>query len=241
MINVIKTFMSADKKDTLLLMSGMPLFHNLSEQALKMLEGILKEKTFARGDNIFTEGDESVGFYIVIKGKVKVFKLSIEGKEQILHIVGDRELLGAVSAFAGSPYPAYADAIEKTRAFFFPRKEFLSLIKKEPSVVMNIMANLSMRLQHFTKMIENLSLKEVPGRLGAYLLYLCKSTGCRDSVDMDISKGQLASLLGTSPETLSRILRKLSEKGILEVKGRNVRLLKRKELQGIVDGEKVRF
>jgi len=235
--------MSADKKDTLLLMSGMPLFHNLSEQALKMIEGILKEKTFARGDNIFTEGEESVGFYILIKGKVKVFKLSIEGKEQILHIVGDRELLGAVSAFAGSPYPAYADAIEKTktRAFFFPRKEFLSLIKKEPSVVMNIMANLSMRLQHFTKMIENLSLKEVPGRLGAYLLYLCKSTGCRDSVDMDISKGQLASLLGTSPETLSRILRKLSEKGILEVKGRNVRLLKRKELQGIVDGEKVRF
>ena len=106
---------------------------------------------------------------------------------------------------------------------------------------MNIMANLSMRLQHFTKMIENLSLKEVPGRLGAYLLYLCKRTGCGDSVEMDISKGQLASLLGTSPETLSRILKKMSNKGILEVKGRNILLLKRNELQGIVDGEKITF
>jgi CRP-like cAMP-binding protein len=233
--------MSSDKKDTLLLMASMPLFQNLPEQALNMLQGILMERTFAKGDNIFTEEEESVGFYIVIKGKVKVYKLSFEGKEQILHIVGGKELLGAVSAFAGSPYPAYADAIEKTQAFFFPRKEFLSLIKEEPSVVMNIMANLSMRLQHFTKMIENLSLKEVPGRLGAYLLYLCKSTGCSDTMEMDISKGQLASLLGTSPETLSRILKKLSDKGILEVKGRNIRILKRKELQGIVDGEKVRL
>jgi len=233
--------MSIDNKDSLLLMASMPLFQNLSDQALKKLEGMLTEKTFARGDNIFTEGDESAGFYIVIKGRVKVYKLSFEGKEQILHIVGAKELLGAVSAFAGSTYPAFADAIEKTKAFFFPRQEFLRLIKQEPSVVMNIMANLSMRLQHFTKMIENLSLKEVPGRLGAYLLYLCKRTGCGDSVEIDISKGQLASMLGTTPETLSRILRKLSENKILEVKGRNIRLLKRKHLQEIVDGEKVRF
>ena len=233
--------MSANKTDTLHLMASMPLFQNLSEKALNMLQEILGKKTFRRGEKIFSEGEESAGFYIVISGKVKVYKLSMEGKEQILHIVGAKELLGAVSAFAGTPYPAYADAIEKTDAFFFPRKEFLSLIKKEPSVVMNIMANLSMRLQHFTKMIENLSLKEVPGRLGAYLLYLCERTGCNDSMEMDISKGQLASLLGTTPETLSRILRKLSDNKVLEVKGRTVRLLKRKELQGIVDGEKIRF
>jgi CRP/FNR family transcriptional regulator len=165
----------------------------------------------------------------------------MDGKEQILHIVEAKELLGAVSAFAGNPYPAYADAIEKTSSFFFPRNEFVSLIKNEPSVVMNIMANLSMRLQHFTKMIENLSLKEVPGRLGAYLLYLCKRTGCSDTVEMDISKGQLASFLGTSPETLSRILKKMSDNKILEVKGRNIRILKRKDLVNIVDGEKIKL
>ncbi len=233
--------MTTIKNDKLLLMSKMPLFQNLPEQALKLLKGILVEKSFASGDNIFTEGDESAGFYIILQGRVKVYKLSIEGKEQILHIAGTKELLGAVSAFAGSPYPAYADAIEKTKAFFFPRNEFLKLIKQEPSVVMNIMANLSMRLQHFTKMIENLSLKEVPGRLGAYLLYLCERTGCSDSVEIDISKGQLASLLGTTPETLSRILKKLSENKILEVNRRNIKILNRKILQEIVDGEKIGF
>lgn len=227
------------KKDHISLMSSIPLFMKLPEKALMMLEEILVEREFARGENIFSEGSESKGFYIVMKGRVKVYKLSVEGKEQILHIGGPKELLGAVSAFSGSPYPAHADAMEKTRVFFFPRKDFLELIQKEPSVVMNMMANFSSRLQHFTRMIEDLSLKEVPGRLAAYLLYLHKHAGRGDTVEIDISKGQLASLLGTIPETLSRILRRMSEKGILEVKGRKIKLLKRNTLNDIVNGEKI--
>lgn len=104
---------------------------------------------------------------------------------------------------------------------------------------MNMMANLAMRLQHFTLMIENLSLKEVPGRLAAYLLYMCKQNECRETVEIDISKGQLASLLGTIPETLSRILRKMSEKGILSVSGRKIKLLDKKALHEIVEGGKM--
>lgn len=230
--------MSKNSADNLSLISAMPLFHKLPGDAHKMLEKILIEREFKRGENIFSEGSDPTGFYIMIKGRVKVYKLSADGKEQILHIVGPKELLGAVSAFAGSPYPAYADAMEKTRAFYFPRKDFLSLIRKEPLVVMNMMANLSMRLQHFTRMIEDLSLKEVPGRLAAYLLYLCEKSACSEIVEIDVSKGQLASLLGTIPETLSRILRKMSEKGILEVNGRKIRLLDKKGLSNIVNGGK---
>jgi CRP/FNR family transcriptional regulator len=88
-------------------------------------------------------------------------------------------------------------------------------------------------------MIEDLSLKEVPGRLAAYLLYLCGQTGCSDSVEIDISKGQLASLIGTIPETLSRILRRMSEKNILRVKGRKIILINKKALHDIVNGEKM--
>lgn len=231
--------MNRPSSDHLKRMSGIPLFQNLDQDALSMLEHILVEKEFSKGQKIFTEGDESDGFYIICKGRVKVFKLSAEGKEQILHFVGARELLGAVSAFAGNPYPANADAMEKTTTFFFPRKDFLTLIKKHPFIVMNIMANLAMRLQHFTQMIENLSLKEVPGRLAAYLLYLCKRNECREIIEIDISKAQLASLLGTIPETLSRILRKMSERGILSVSGRKIRLLDKRALQDIVDGGKM--
>ncbi len=230
--------MSNRKEDKLSLLEKLPLFHKLDKSALKMLDRILKVRDFGRGDNIFAEGSDAVGFYIIIRGRVKVFKLSADGKEQILHIAASRELLGAVSAFAGDPYPAYADAMEKTRMFFFPRMEFLSLIQKEPSVVMNMMANLAMRLQHFTRMIEDLSLKEVPGRLAAYLLYLSKKSRDSDHIEIDISKGQLASLLGTIPETLSRILRKMNERGILNVKGRKIELLNKRVLNDIMNGEK---
>jgi CRP/FNR family transcriptional regulator len=221
--------------------TNIPLFQNLPEPSLKMLKGIFIEKEFIKGENIFSEGSESTGFYIIMKGRVKVYKLSPDGKEQILHIVCTKELLGAVSAFAGSPYPAHADAMEKTKALFFPRKDFMALVRKDPSVVMNMMANLAMRLQHFTRLIEDLSLKEVPGRLAAYFLYLCERKGCSDIVEIDITKGQLASLLGTIPETLSRILRRLSEQGVLEVSGRRIRLINKKALQDIINGQKIKF
>ena len=221
--------------------AGIPLFHGLPPASLAMFDNILVRRDFSRSENIFSEGEESAGFYIILRGRVKVYKLSADGKEQILHIVGPDELLGAVSAFAGSPYPAYADAMERTEALFFPREDFLMLIRKEPPVVMNMMANLSMRLHHFTRMIDDLSLKEVPGRLAAYLLYLCEKSGCGETVEIDISKGQLASLLGTIPETLSRILRKMSEKGMIEVKGRKVRLLNKKALKDVLSRGKTGF
>lgn len=215
------------------------LFQNLDEGAVRMLERILIEKRFSRNENIFSEGSEPAGFYIILKGRVKVFKLSADGKEQILHFAGTHELLGAVSAFAGSPYPANAEAMEKTTAYFFPRRDFLTLIKKDPSIVMNMMANLAMRLQHFTRMIENLSLKEVPGRLAAYLLYLCKQSECSEVIEIDVSKGQLASLLGTIPETISRILKKMREKRIVSVSGRKIKLLNKMALHDIVEGGKI--
>ncbi|KPK00065.1 MAG: hypothetical protein AMK71_08760 [Nitrospira bacterium SG8_35_4] len=218
-------------------LARLPLFQNLSDEAVSKLEHILAGREFPKNMTIFSEGDEAAGFYIICRGRVKVFKLSADGKEQILHIVGPKELLGAVSAFAGNPYPANADTMEKTVAYFFPRREFLALVRKEPSIVMNMMANLAMRLQHFTRVIENLSLKEVPGRLAAYLLYLCRRSECRESIEIDVSKAQLASLLGTIPETISRILRKMSERGILSVSGRKVKLHNKKALQDIVNGE----
>ncbi len=233
--------MNKKTDDHLTLLASLPIFQKLPTASLTMIDRILIERKFSKGEIIFSEGSDSTGFYIIISGRVKVYKLSADGKEQILHLAGQKELLGAVSAFAGTPYPAHAEALEKTMAFFFQRKDFLSLIQKEPSVVMNMMANLSMRLQLFTRMIEDLSLKEVPGRLAAYLLYICKQTGCNDTIEIDVSKGQLASLIGTIPETLSRILKKMSEKDILEVKGRKIRLLKKKVLQDIVNGEKAGF
>ena len=88
-----------------------------------------------------------------------------------------------------------------------------------------MLAVLSLRLRRFTSQIESLSLKEVPARLAGYLMYLSEEQGNTDVIELEISKGQLASLLGTIPETLSRIFAKMSEEGLIAVDGRTIRIM----------------
>ncbi len=203
------------------------LFGGLPEEQVQAVAEICQERTFARGEMIFFEGDPGDGFYMVLSGKVKIYKMSLAGKEQILHIFGPGEPFGEVPVFNGQPFPANAESLMASTLYFFPRQEFVALVHQLPSLALNMLAVLSLRLRRFATQIENLSLKEVPERLAAYLLYLAEEQGSEDMVTLDISKGQLASLLGTSPETLSRIFGRMSEQGLIDVQGRIIRLLDR--------------
>lgn len=200
------------------------LFSGLSDTELDKVAAITLLKSFARSESIFFEGDEGDGFYMVAEGQVKIFKMSLDGKEQILHIFGPGEPFGEVPIFHGQPFPANAMALVKSRLLFFPRGEFIALVTANPSLALNMLAMLSLRLRRFATQIENLSLKEVPGRLAAYLIYLAEEQGSSAQVTLDIPKGQLASLLGTIPETLSRIFAKMSEEGLIRVDGRVIHI-----------------
>ena len=215
------------------------LFAGLVDTQIQLLVDIIEKQKYQRGKVIFAEGEAANGLYVLYTGRVKIYKLSSEGKEQILHIFGPGEPFGEVAVFAGGQYPAYAEALESCETLFFPRKKFVELITKDPSMAMNMLAMLSKRLRYFTQLVENLSLKEVPQRLAAYLLVLDNTKNKRDTVELDIAKGQLASLIGTIPETLSRILSKMSNQGYIEVVGRQIRLIDRKSLESISMGEKL--
>ena len=206
------------------------LFEGLLSQHLDELSEIAIEKTYSRGETIFFEGDEGNGFYMVGEGKVKIVKLSASGKEHILHIFGQGEPFGEVPVFHGKPFPATAEAIVKTKTLFFPRNRFTQLVETNPAIALNMLAVLSLRLRRFSTQIENLSLKEVPARLANYLIYLSEEQGGKDEVVLEISKGQLASLLGTIPETHSRIFAKMSEEGLIKVSGKVINLLDRHAL-----------
>jgi CRP-like cAMP-binding protein len=212
-----------------------PLFDGLPPGQLRDLAGIAIAKTYKRSEPIFSEGDEATGLYVATSGRVKIFKLSSDGKEQILHIFGAGEPFGEVAVFTGRRFPANAEALEDTRVVFFPRTAFVTLIQREPSLALNMLAVLSLRLRQFAHMIENLSLKEVPGRLAAYLLYESAHRGHQDELELDIAKGQLASLLGTIPETLSRILAKMSTQGLIEVNGPLIRITDRQGLEDLAE------
>ena len=221
------------------IINNIPAFNGLSEDQLKEIKSIAVDRRYNKGEIIFSEGDEGNGFYVVVDGQVKIFKLSPEGKEQILHIFGPGDPVGEVAMFAGRSFPANAESITATRLLFFARTDFLDLISANPSLAMKILAVLSMRLRRFTLQIENLSLKEVPGRLASYLIVLSEEQKDEQTVTLPISKGQLASLLGTIPETLSRIFAKMSAQNLIEVQGRRIRLLDHSGLEAVSEQGRV--
>jgi CRP/FNR family transcriptional regulator len=201
------------------------LFSGLPAEQLREIAAIAVTRKHGKGVSIFFEGDPGIGFYMVATGRVKIFKMSLDGKEQILHILGPGEPFGEVPVFHGNPFPANAETLTEAELIFFPRLEFVRLVSANPSLALNMLAVLALRLRRFATQIENLSLKEVPGRLASYLLYLVEEQQCQDRVVLDVPKGQLASLLGTSSETLSRIFAKMTEEGLIRVEGKTISIL----------------
>jgi CRP/FNR family transcriptional regulator len=209
-----------------------PLFSGLSDEHLEKIAAIASTLTYDRGEMIFHEGDKGDGFYMVEQGKIKVFKLSVEGKEQILHIYGPGHTFGEVPVFEGKNFPASSMALEKSEILFLPRVKFVDLITRTPGLGMNLLADLSRRLREFTVQIENLSLKEVPARLAAYILTLSKEQKNETQITLPISKAQLSNLIGTTPETVSRILKKMTDASLIEVQAKIISI---HDLAGLVE------
>ncbi|SMC20319.1 transcriptional regulator, Crp/Fnr family [Desulfacinum hydrothermale DSM 13146] len=215
-----------------------PLFQGLAQERLLGLAQISTERVFSKGETVFSQGRKAKGFFVLVDGRIKVFKVSLDGREQILHLFEGGEIIGEVPVFAGGSYPAHAEAISRSTLIYVPRDGFVRLIREDADLAMELLAVLSRRLRRFTALVEDLSLKEVPGRLAAYLIYLAERNG-GDRIQLDMTKAQLAALLGTIPETLSRIFSKLSGAGLLAVDGRTLTLLDREGLQALAQGEKV--
>jgi len=199
-----------------------PLFAGTSDEDIQLLLGVARERKHTRGDLLFSQGEEAEGFYLVCEGRVKIYKLSPDGKERILHIVHRGQSFAEAAIFGDGRYPAFAEPLEATRLVFFPRQEFLDLLHAQAQIAINMIGGLSRFLRQFAMQIEELTFKDVPARLARYLLDLADDA---ESVTLPITKTQLASRLGTVSETLSRTLRKLSDEAIIRVQGKQIDLL----------------
>ncbi|MEN6616572.1 MAG: Crp/Fnr family transcriptional regulator [Syntrophorhabdus sp.] len=212
-----------------------PLFKGLSTAQIEAMDRTFPRRSYNPSEIIFSEGEKAEGFYILLSGRLKIYKLSLEGKEQILHIIEPGEPFAEVALFSETKFPAYAEAILKSEIMFLSRHAFRQLIGDDPSIAMNMLAILSQRLKYFTRLVEDLSLKEVPQRLAAYLIFL-EQKEKSPAVSLGISKGQLASLLGTIPETLSRIMSRMTSRGLIEMQGRKITILDPATLAALSSG-----
>jgi CRP/FNR family transcriptional regulator len=221
--------------DILGAVSRIGLFSGLGPRELAALAGIAESRSYARGQDIFFSGDVAQGFFSVAAGKVRIYQTSLSGKEHILHVFGPGEVFAEVAVFSGGAYPANAQALEDGACLFFPRERFRRLLASDPDLAMNMLGLLSMRLRQFVKKLEDLSLREVPARLAAHLLLLAAESNKR-VLSLGLPKGQLAAYLGTIPETLSRVLRRLADDGVIAVTGNAVEILDPVRLEAMASG-----
>ena len=220
-----------------------PLFAGLKEEDLKRIRAIASLKKIEKKEILFSDGEEARGFYVILSGKIKLYKVSPEGKEQILHIVSAPDAFAEAALFLEGSYPAFAEALTDCQLLFFPKRDFIQLIEKNPQLSINMIVTLSHYLKRFASLIEELSLKEVSSRVAKYLmdlsLKLSKEGKSPKEVELDLSKTQLALKLGTISETLSRTLAKMKAKGIIDVKKNKILILNREALEELASGLKI--
>ncbi len=216
--------------------NDIPLFQGLKDDQLREIESICRWKSYVKGETIFRQDQRAEGFYVVQSGKVKVYKLSPEGKEQILHIFSSGHPIGEVPVFAGSTFPAHAQAHENCELLFFQRDHLRDLFARDPSLAMNMLAVLAKRLRDFTNTIEDLTLKELPSRLATYLMHLQDESGGQATVHLDVTKGTLAKILGTTQETLSRVFKRMSDESIIKMERRTITILNDAALEDLAEG-----
>ncbi len=213
------------------------LFEGLPAPQLNSLAEIAQLRGCKAGETLFESGQPGTHFFAVVTGKVRVFRASLSGKEQILSVFTAGESFAEVPVFEGKTYPASAQALEDSQLLTIPRRGFVELLRREPELALGVMALLSSRLRLFVGQIAQLSLKEVPERLAGYLLLLRAAQG-RDELTLDLPKGQIASYLGTIPETLSRAIKKLTDQGLIEVAGSRVRVLDAEGLAALAEADR---
>lgn len=216
-----------------------PLFANLPPDDLRRVADISSTQRYEKKSFIFREGERADGFFVVADGRVKVFKLSPDGKEQVLHLIGPGQSFAEATIFEGGTYPAHAEALSGCEIIFLPKRPFTDLLEKNPRIALRMMASLSKWIKRMADLVESISLRDVEARLVRYLSEELGTRGvpARDGavIELDIGKNVLASRLGTVPETFSRTLKKLQEEGKIRVKGKQIRILKAHALFSVPD------
>ncbi len=227
--------MLAKYSSTRAVLAKVPLFSGLSDTQLETLESNSSVLKADKGQIIFLEGAEAKGLYVLLAGQVKIFKSSAEGKEQILHMLSPGEPFAEVPMFQGTRFPANAMAVQPSTVLYTEKSVLVRLMERDASLAMAMLAALSNRLRQMASMIGQLTLREVPARLAAYLLHQAGEKEA-DTFVLDMSKGNLAGLLGSTREALSRSLARLEDQGLIAMDNRTITILDREQLAELAEG-----
>ncbi|MGP3777356.1 Crp/Fnr family transcriptional regulator [Halanaerobium saccharolyticum] len=207
-----------------------PFFSLLTEKELDLIDEIASETEFKKGEYIFFEGEEGDKFYIIKNGQVKLTKMIKNGDEQILNIFSDHDIIAEIVAFDKGNYPASAVTMTDTEAIVFDQSELENLILKHPSIGVKLLREMSGRLRRAQQNVRDLALKDSSARVAGLLIFLAEKYGKKkkDRIILDISLTQqeLASMIGSSRETVSRVLGQFESEDLIKTSRKKIIIYK---------------
>ena len=231
--------MTSQRIDLAAVLEKTALLSGLSQSELQMLAVRTVRKLFSAGELLFSEGEPCNGLHIIAHGKVRIFKTSVNGREQVLAMNGPGESIAELPVFDGGPFPASAVATDETEVAYISRRDFQAYCMDHPEVALKVLQVVGARLRGLVGIIEELSFTTIRHRLISLLLKLAQSEGKKTKRGIEFqlpaTHQDLANQLGTVRELISRNLMRLQAEGLLDVDARQIVVKDVEGLSAILD------
>ena len=206
-----------------------PIFSELDDDTLEKISKLGIRKSFKKDSVVLFEHETGTALFVIVEGKVKVSRVSDDGKEVILTILGESDFFGEMAILDGLSRSANVTAMEDSELFIIQRSEFLELLHVHPEVSVALLQELTQRLRAADMKIKSLSLKDAEGKVATVILQLADDVGKIKQGTVEIEKlpfqHDLANMAGTSRETISRTLHTFAKKGLVELDGSKLRIM----------------
>ncbi|MBS4021825.1 MAG: Crp/Fnr family transcriptional regulator [Dethiobacter sp.] len=212
-----------------------PFFTGLTDSELGLVGAVMIEKKYDKNTLIFMEGDRGEALFVIHQGRVKISKSTADGREQILHILRDGDIFAEVVLFDRGPYPATAEAVEDTVVWLLLNAAMEQLLQSHPLLGVKLLRVMSKRLRQAQLLIRDLALHDAYGRLAGLLLRFARREGKTTKegivLDLELTRQEMASMIGTSRETVARILSRFQKDGILLLDKQRIIILDEEKLR----------
>lgn len=214
---------------------GCPFFAELDDERISRLAALATTRHLRRSEIALRQDDAAPAMFVVATGLVRVYKLSPQGKEHVLHLVGPLQTFAEVAVVGDFPSPAFAEAVEDSWCVVLPAEPFRQLLRRDNDLCRQILASMAFWVKHVVDLLEDIVLRDAAGRVARYIRLAGEEQGA--SIRLPSLKKHLASHLNLTSETLSRTLRRLTEAGLIESAGGQVlRIIDPDGLEDAADG-----
>jgi CRP/FNR family transcriptional regulator len=226
-------------QNSLNILKNIPIFSHLSDEVIQKIIELQKTKKYKKGEIIFYEGDKGEAFFFVKSGKVKIYKTSLDGRDITLNILGEGSIFAEVTLFNDINYPATVEVLENSEIGMILNKDIEQMILNNTTLALQIIKVLTKRLYRSQKTLKEMAFSDTYNRISRTLLDLCERHGKKMElgieIDTAITRQDIANMVGTSRETVSRVISELKKEKILDTSSKKIIVMDKNKLTECID------